>query len=336
MAYFFMAAIVAPLVGAMVRRRGAAAAAAAVSAAAVFALGWIVHRSDNVIPPLFEPDRILQGVQFVMQPRATVAAIANSTRDALSGDRLSPATRARIGTNTADVLPVETAIVQANDMRWTPLPVFQAYVAYTAMLDGLNRDALVRRGARFVLYRNEPIDRRLPFGDMPATTAELLCRYRLAAARVFTAGSGDFMLLERAPGTGCTAVPAGAVEQPAMGRPIAVPRAARGTLITAAFALHPTLLTRATALLWRAPVVYFDIVYDDGSVDRRRAVTGTLGDGIVISVAPRDQAEAQKVFAGAGVPGVRSVTLFARPGTYVLDGVTFVRLRRTLTAARTR
>jgi hypothetical protein len=328
-----MAAVVAPLVGGTVRGRVAAVSAAGVSAVAVVALLWIVVRTDHVFPSLFEPDRIAQGFAYVVHPRETAAGLAAATDAALSADKLAPAARARIGADTADALPVETALVEANGLRWTPLPIFQAYSAYTAALDDINRDAIVRAGARYVLYRYEAIDLRLPFGEMPAATVELLCRYRLSAEHVPTAGSGEFMLLERSPGAACGATPAGTAPAPQMGRPIAVPRAPRGTFITASFALRPTLLTRAEALLWRAPVVFYDITYENGSVDRRRAVTGTVGDGVVVSAAPRNAGEAARFWAGGEIAAVRSVTLVAHGGAYVLDGVTFTRLERTRNGA---
>jgi hypothetical protein len=335
LAFFYTAAVLAPLVGTMVRKRTAAWAAAAVSATALGALGWIVVRTDHVLPPLFEPARIAQGAAFVAHPQAVAAAVARASETALAADRLAPALRRRIGDATADVLPVETALAKANALRWTPLPVFQTYVAYTTALDEMNRHELVRAGARYVLYRYEAIDLRLPFGDMPATTAELLCRYRVADADAPTAGSGAFMLLERSAGASCAAMPAGRAEQPAIGRPVTVPRAARGAFVTAAFVLRPTLVTRAAALLWRPPLVFFEITYDDGAVTRRRAVTGTIGDGVVVSVAPRDEAEAARFFGGADIRAVRSVALLTRPGAYVLDGVTFTQLRRTRAGART-
>jgi hypothetical protein len=328
LAFFVTAAVLAPLVGSTVRGRLATWLAAGASACALAALVWAVATTYAPFPPLFEPARIAHGAAFLLHPRATEAGLAAASDAALAPDRLAPDVLRRIGSAAVDALPVETALVKANGLRWAPLPVFQAYSAYTPALDALNRAELVRAGAPYVLYRYEAIDGRFPFGDMPATTAELLCRYDLALADAPTAGGDRFMLLARSARGSCAAAPAGAAVNAVVGDAIAVPAARPGTFVSAAFALRPSLTTRIASALWRAPQVALELRLDDGSVRRYRAVAATLGDGVIVSAAPRDEAEAARLLGGAPVPAVRSIAVIALPGTYALGGVTFTRLRR--------
>ena len=210
----------------------------------------------------------------------------------------------RIGTAAVDVLPVETALVKANGVRWSPLPVFQAYCAYTPALDALNRDELVRAGAPFVLYRYEAIDGRLPFGDMPATTAELLCRYDVALPQATTAGGDRFMLLTRSArrlvrrGAGRPAPPLPRSATPSPYRPRRPARSSRRRS-----RCGPASPTRIASALWRAPAVALELRFGDGTVRRYRAVTATLRDGVVVSAAPLDEAEAARFLGGARGPG---------------------------------
>jgi hypothetical protein len=327
-AYFGVAAVLAPLIGTMVRRPLANLLAVASSVIAIAAFAWSVVVSYGVLPPMFDAARITHGARFLLDPRTTEARLAAVSDAALVSDRLPPRLLARIDGSTVDALPTETALVKANGLRWAPLPVFQSYVAYTPALDALNREALARTGATYILYRYEAIDQRLPFGEMPAATAELFCRYDLAAAAARTAASGEFMLLERSARPSCHASPAGQAQHVEIGSPIAVPEAVRGAFVAATFDLHPTLLARLVSTLWRAPVLRLELRFGDGSIRRYRAVMATLGDGVIVSAAPRDQAEAARYLGGATIPAVRSITVIARPGTYALDGVTFTLLRR--------
>ncbi len=328
--YFFMtAAAVVPLLGTVLRRGRAAPAGVAATALALGALLWAQSRVWHEIPAFFEPARVRHGAAYALHPRITTARLAAALDAALGPDRLPPGVAARLGTATVDVLPWETAIVREGGLRWDPLPVFQAYSAYTPWLDGLNRDALVEHGAAYVLYRYLAIDGRYPFGEAPATTTELVCRYAVALPQVTTAGGDSYVLLRREPAAHCDAEPAGGATAPALNAPIAIPPAGSpDAFVAAAFALRPTWATKLRTLLWRAPETFVAVRFADGSTGRWRSVPATLPDGVVVSAFPRDDAEAGRFLARRPVTAVRDLTLVAPPGAYVLDGVTFTRYRR--------
>jgi hypothetical protein len=327
--YFFVtAATVAPLLGIVLRRNVAAVAGVAATGLALGALLWAQTRVLHGIPAFFEPARIAHGGAYVLHPRVTAARLA-ADLGALEQDRLAPDVRARIGSASVDVLPWETAIVRAGGLRWDPLPVFQAYSAYTPLLDRLNRDALVAHGAEYELYRYLAIDGRFPFGEAPATTAELFCRYTIALPRATTAGDDTYVLLRRTPGAHCDAEPAGRAVAPALNAPIAIPPAGSpDAFVVAAFAVRPTLATQLRTLAWRAPETFLSVRFADGSKRVWRVMPATLPDGVVVSAFPRDDGEAERFLLRRPVTEVRELTLVAPAGAYVLDGVTFTRERR--------
>ncbi len=328
--YFDMAAAIAPLLALTVRRNVAVAFGAAATALAVGALLWTQHVVYGSYGAFFHPERIARGAAFVVHPRDVTAALAAQSDAALARDRLPQAVRDRIGTAAFDVLPWEVGIVRADGLRWAPLPVFQAYSAYTPLLDHINRDALVAHGADYALYDYISIDQRYPFGDAPATTAELLCRYAVAVPHV-TVGTdefGGYVLLRRNGTAHCDAEPAGHANA-ALNVPVAVPRAGTpDAFVVASFALRPTFVTALRTTLWRGPDVAISVHFTDGSEAGYKAVAATLPDGVVVSAFPRDTAEAARLFARRPVRAVRDVTVHAAPGAYVLDGVTFTRERR--------
>jgi hypothetical protein len=296
----------------------------------VGALLWAHQLAYGTYGAFFHPERVARGAQFLLHPRDTTAALAAQGDAALAADRLPQAVRDRIGSATVDVLPWETAIVQADALRWAPLPVFQSYSAYTPLLDHLNRDALAAHGAAYELYDYISIDQRYPFGEAPATTTELLCRYAVAVPHV-TVGSdefGGYVLLRRVDGAHCDAEPAGHASA-ALNVPVPVPPAgARDAFVVASFALRPTFITALRTALLRGPDVAISVHFDDGTEAGYNAVAATLPDGVVVSAFPRDTAEAARLFAREPVRAVRDVTIHAAPGAYVLDGVTFTRERR--------
>jgi hypothetical protein len=326
--YFGTMAVVAPLLATVLRGGPGLALGTATTALALATFLWAQSASFGALV-LFDPARIAHGAAYLAHPRVSEARIAERTGTALWSDRLPPAAAARIGTATFDVIPWETAIVRANGLHWAPLPVFQAYAAYTPSLDRLNRDALAAHGAEYELYRYISIDGRFPFSDAPATTAELLCRYAVAVPHLTTANGDSYVLLRRRAGAHCDGEPLGGVDAPAMGAPIAVPPAGSpAAFVVASFGVRPTLVGAARNALWRAPLLFIDVRYADGSVRRWRTVAATLGDGVIVSSAPRDDAEAEAFLAGRPAAAVRSVSLNARPGSFVIDRVTFTRQRR--------
>jgi hypothetical protein len=327
--YFGTAPAVAAVLAIALRRKTARAFALTTTALALGAFVWIHLQIWHAPPRLFDPERATRGLAFLRDPVGVVAERASGAVAALAPDRLPAATVASLRAGSVDVLPWETAIVPANALRWAPLPVFQTYSAYTPRLDALDRDALAANGAAHVLYRYVAFDERAPFGDAPATLAELACRYALETPNVTTAANEPYLLLRRDARAHCDDESAGSVDA-RVNEPIAVPPAgAPNAFVVASVAVRPSLATRAATALWRAPRLDVVVRFDDATEQRYRVVAATLGDGMIVSAFPRDGDEAARFFAGRAVRAVRTIAFVARPGAYALGRVTFTRrLRR--------
>ena len=113
---------------------------------------------------------------------------------------LDPAMLAELQTGDVHIDPWEALMVWAYDLEWDPLPVFQAYAAYTDDLDNRNADALADPdGPEFVLRRRTSdegaigtIDFRYGAFDEPATVRTMLCNFRPIRS------DDEYQLLERA------------------------------------------------------------------------------------------------------------------------------------------
>ena len=112
---------------------------------------------------------------------------------------LDPAILAELRTGDVHIDPWEALMVWAYDLDWDPLPVFQAYAAYTDDLDSRNAEALASpEGPEFVLRRRTTpdsaigtVDFRYGAFDEPATVRAMLCNFRA------TRSDDEYQLLER-------------------------------------------------------------------------------------------------------------------------------------------
>ncbi len=330
--YFFaVAALVAPLAAIVARRQSTSVVAAFATMLAYAGGVWMLAATHSNVLATFTFARIAAGASYVFDPAAAARGGEAITRSPLEGDRLAPDARARIGNSSVEVIPSETAIVAANQLRWDPAPVFQSYSAYTPRLDALNHAALATRGADVELLRYEDIDGRYPFSAEPATFAELVCRYRAARWTTETPASGAFLVLVRVPTAPCSAQPLGELAA-TLNSAIAVPRPPHAAdVVRAAFDLRPSLLGSIASALWRAPAVWIEATYRDGTVGRWRFVAPTAADGVIVSPMPRNQDEARRLFAGASLPATSpvSVRVIAPEPFYRLRSVSFSALRRT-------
>ena len=112
---------------------------------------------------------------------------------------LDPTMLAELRTGDVHIYPWEALMAWAYDLDWDPLPVFQAYAAYTADLDRRNAEALADPdGPEFVLRRRTSpegaigtIDFRYGAFDEPATVRTMLCNFTA------TRTDNEHQLLER-------------------------------------------------------------------------------------------------------------------------------------------
>ena len=80
---------------------------------------------------------------------------------------------------SVDIVPSEQGILWANNLRWTPIPIYQFYYALTPALDELNAHMLASASGPERLLRNisAPINERNNLFDSPAAQRSMLCHY---------------------------------------------------------------------------------------------------------------------------------------------------------------
>jgi hypothetical protein len=208
-----------------------------------------------------------------------------------------------IGSHTVHVDPYYASVVEAYPgLRWMPLPIFQAYSAYTPALDRQNADLLRSPDAPERILRSfraaaptdqlrEWIGRPLGVGEIlpftvdgrfrwfesPEATLETFCRYHEMLA------TDRWEVLERTD-RACGAPEVMGTVVARAGEPVEVPAETRpGRFVIARIhGLEPSLVGRIRAALYKGPDWYIEL--DD---TRYRLVAATAADGLMLAV-PRE------------------------------------------------
>ncbi len=234
---------------------------------------------------------------------------------------IQPEILAAVGAGSVHIDPYFTSVAAAYpELRWTPLPVFQSYLAYTPELDGLNAAVLRSDAAPDRILRSfraapvsdllqrwigrplragevlpAMVDGRFRWFEAPVSTLETFCRYSEIAV------SETWQVLARSANTCGTPEPITTVTARA-GDSVQVPtdpRADRFTIVRI-HGLAPSFLGTIGQALTTAPTWY--IVVDD---TRYRLIPGTASEGLLVAVP--DGADGTGRFAFG--PPIRTLTV---------------------------
>jgi hypothetical protein len=281
---------------------------------ATLALAYAVIMASAMVPPA-----------RILDPRPALRTFRDSVAAALLPDRrnaaieavrakqrelygIDPPILAALRGHTVHVDPTQTAVLHAYpDLAWRPLPVFQAYSAYTPGLDALNAEAVRGPEAPDRILREAPyvqpggtlqipvtIDGRFRWWDQPATTLEIWCRYEEVAA------SARWQVLARTDRRCDVAQPLATIES-GSARTVDVPEAPRDRfLVVRIRGLEPSALDQLGTVLFK-PLEWYALL---GGV-RYRLVQTTAADGLLLAVPPGDEGSAPFAFG----PPIRTLRI---------------------------
>jgi hypothetical protein len=163
------------------RGRQRYAALAGVLTLLAFALVAQGRSFTNELDPVRNVRAAVDDLSTAASPSKRAATIARG-RDAIrAAEPIDPDSLRLLQGQTVATFPSEIAVAWAYGLDWRPLPVLQAYSAYTSGLDRLDAEFVSSpRAAERIVFQPSPgLDGRLPAFDQPRTNREILCRYRL-------------------------------------------------------------------------------------------------------------------------------------------------------------
>ncbi|MBF6558008.1 MAG: hypothetical protein IVW52_18025 [Acidimicrobiales bacterium] len=158
-------------------------------------------------------------LQVITSKTVAEQVTRNNNANLASQYQITDGLRAELGTRETIVDPWDISALAATDAVWHPLPVLQAFMAYTPELDDLNAQNLISVPRQ--VLRSSPygaIDGRFGYWESPRYQRALYCGYGV----VFEATV--WQVLRPSPENRCGSLePAGSTQAEA-GEPIAVPR----------------------------------------------------------------------------------------------------------------
>jgi hypothetical protein len=177
---------------------------------------------------------------------------------------------------TWDVYPNSQNILLANNLPWSPRPIFQSYSAYGLELEKLNETHLLRPSAPDnILFSVAPIDGRLPAQEDGLSWLPLINAYSVRGR------SGDFAILRKnqvaAPASLKALEPVDAV----LGQSIAVP--AGNAPVWARLDLVPSFAGHIVNILFAAPEVHIELSFADGRTESYRYIPSMGAAGFLVS-----------------------------------------------------
>ena len=238
-----------------------------------------LHRSWN----RFTGYAALQNLDLYLHWPDTVDLLAAQTDETLLPDRLP-----------AEFLP---SLAGKRVAVWQPLPVLQAYSAYTPSLELADAGALERSdGPEKILLEWTAIDRRYPFYEAPRSWQALVDWYDISLE------TPEMLILQRrATRRFDLATPAGGTVAQ-WGETIMLPYAAGNEILIMQPEIPESLFGIVRHTLFRSNVIEVVAVRESGLTSRGRVVRANLPDGVIASDNPRFCSDLDSMMAAAPEP----------------------------------
>jgi hypothetical protein len=209
-----------------------------------------------------------------------------------------PRIKQTVGEAPVDVFGYEQAIAMVNGLNYRPSPTVQTFCDYTPALSLANA-AFYRssRAPEYVIFKNQPIDNRLPTIDCAEVMVRLLQNYEplfaergyllLRRQKISDAPlASEVRLLEK----GTTKI----------GQNISIPQG----MIWCELEINETLAGTLASFLYHSPEMYLEMTSADGEITQRRIFPAHAGIGFLVN--PMPTSESDFVEAAAGRPSANS------------------------------
>jgi hypothetical protein len=239
---------------------------------------------------------------------AAVNEMETNTQRALDLDALPPDLEPHVAGKRVNAYPTEIAMIRRNHLRWQPLPVIQAYSAYTPPLDLLNARALDDpAGAEAMLLWWDSIDTREPFYETPRSWWALLNWYDVKA-RSHNWPQNLCVVVRRSTPRFDPPVPIGSTVAH-WGQTITLPAVGNDEALMMKAEIGESLKGMVKRELFRSPMVMVRATLESGFIDSQRAIRANLPDGVLVSDWPKSLGDLTPMFGPAGVSRDRVVSI---------------------------
>ena len=238
----------------------------------------------------------LRNLNGFLHWKTTVETVEAATERDLIPDQLPAEFAPYLTGKRVSTYPWEIAMIRANHLRWRPLPVIQAYSAYTPALDLLNAEKLEdTSGPEDVLLSWSSLDERQPLYETPRSWRELFNWYDIQLT------SPELYVLHRrsTPRFG-PAVPFGTAVAAQWDQTITLPPVADDEVLVMEADVGESLRGILKRILVRSTAVNLQVTLRSGHTDSKRVVRVNLKNGVLVSDWLRCLEDIAPVLEGAG------------------------------------
>jgi len=220
--------------------------------------------------------------------REEVMEIMNRESDAaLSTLQLDSEILEKIGTHSVDVYPWETLITKANNLNWTPRPIYQSYITYTPFLDRKNQEFYESAKApEFIIWHYhsyQDIDNRYSFSSDPLTLQAILQHYRMDQCK------GGFCLWRHMQQDQLQVTPLPSTKDASWNNWIDLPTSSPADVIRAHLNVHRSLLGKLNIALWKEGGIEIDYRLKNGDIKTHTLLIDNASSGLWASPYMTDQ-----------------------------------------------
>lgn len=199
-----------------------------------------------------------------------------------------------------DVYSVNQDLALANNVPWSPRPVFQSYSAYGEQLEQLNAAHLLGPSAPDnILFAVSTIDERLPALDDGLSWPILFSRY------LFEGMKGQFAILRKRANAPSAVTSSLSKVSTTLNASVAVPASDMG--IWARVDLKPSVAGRFASTLFATPELRIEYTFADGTTSSYRYIPSMGAVGFFVSPIVRDTGDFVKLMTSRQ-PGVSGAT----------------------------
>lgn len=185
-----------------------------------------------------------------------------------------------ISNDTVTIYPYEISYVVADDLNYIPMPLLQAYNAYTPILDNFNSQLFNKDTApKYIIFNLDTIDQRIPLIEAPKTWENIHNNYSIVSYD----STNNLYLLEKNVTTN-TVMKTSVEREFSISDSISIPKDYNKIYINT----EMSLLGKLTKLFWKIPEINAEITYEDGTVKTGRVILDNLTNGIAIDSLPYD------------------------------------------------
>lgn len=184
-----------------------------------------------------------------------------------------------VGKDPVDVFSYEQGSAYFNHLNLDHRPVLQSYSSYTPRLNEINKAFFnAQRAPKWLIFKLQSIDRRLPFEDDALALPYVLTNYQPVLMEK------GYLLLQRADASRDCSVTFDAPQNARLGQWITVPGTHVDTVWLRAQVRY-SFIGRLRSLILRPPSVDIEVVLSSGRSGKFRLLPAVAREGFVISPA---------------------------------------------------